>query len=156
LIVLSCQNNNQKESVPVNFGMVDVNSSEFVDILREYHKQYLAKERSGVITIDFQIKNDISIFFVSSIVNKALVKKRLSGYYSIVDEFPVLFYTGIEKNLTFDSLYIANLYKVTNPFMEEYLDDEDVSIIQVRPNYNPVVWKIEMISQKIFKTTALN
>jgi hypothetical protein len=136
--------------------MVDISSFEFVDILGEYHRQYLAKERSGVITINFQIKNDISIFFVSSIVNKALVKKRLSGYYSIVDEFPVLFYTGIEKNLTFDSLYIANLYKVTNPFMEEYLDDEDVSIIQVRPNYNPVVWKIEMISQKIFKTTALN
>jgi len=43
LIVLSCQNNNQKESVPVNFGMVDINSSEFVDILREYHMQYLAK-----------------------------------------------------------------------------------------------------------------
>jgi hypothetical protein len=108
--------------------MVDINSFEFVDILREYHKQYLAKERSGVITIDFQIKNDTSIFIVSSIVNKALVNERLPGYYSIVDEFPVLFYTGIEKSLTFDSLYIANLYKVTNPFLEEYLEDEDGSI----------------------------
>jgi len=67
-----------------------------------------------------------------------------------------LFYTGIEKSLTFDSYYIANLYKVTNPFLEEYLEDEDGGIIQVPPNYNPVVWKIEMISQKIVKTTVLN
>jgi len=156
LIVLSCQNNNQKQSVPVNFGMVHINSSEFVDSLRGYHKQNLAKERSGVITVDFQIKNDTSIFYVSSIIDKGLVKERTPGYYSIVDEFPVLFYTGIEKSLTFDSLYIANLYETTDPFLEEYIEDEDGSIIQVPPNYNPVVWKIEMVSQKIIKTEVLN
>lgn len=155
LIVLSCQNNGQK-SISVNFGMVEINSSEFGDSLRGYHKQNLAKERSGIITVDFQIKNDTSIFYVSSIIEKGLIKERTPGYYSVVDEFPVLFYTGIEKSLTFDSLYIANLYETTDPFLEEYIEDEDGSIIQVPPNYNPVVWKIEMVSQKIVKTEVLN
>jgi hypothetical protein len=40
--------------------------------------------------------------------------------------------------------------------LEEYLEDEDGSIIQVPTNYNPVVWKIEMVYQKIVKTTVLN
>lgn len=143
-------------SIPLNFGAVEINSSEFVDSLRGYYKQNLAKERSGVITIDFQLKNDTSIFYVSSIIDKGSIKDTPPGYYSIVDEFPVLFYTGIEKNLTFDSLYLANLYKATDSFLEEYIEDEDGSIIQVPPNYNPVAWRIEMISQKIIKTEVLN
>lgn len=156
LVVFSCQNNNQRANVPLNFGMVAIKSPEFVDSLRGYHKQNLAKEKSGVITVDFQSKNDTSVFYVSSILDKGLIKDNPPGYYSIVDEFPVLVYTGIEKNLTFDSLYLANLYKATDPFLEEYIEDDDGSVIQVPPNYNPVAWKIEMISQKIIKTEVLN
>lgn len=155
LIVPSCQNN-KKMSIPLNFGVVEINSSEFVDSLRGYYKQNLAKERGGVITIDFQLKNDTSIFYVSSIIDKGLIKDTPPGYYSIVDEFPVLFYTGIEKNLTFDSLYLAKLYEATDSFLEEYIEDEDGSIIQVPPNYNPVAWRIEIMSGRIVKADTIN
>lgn len=143
-------------SIPLNFGVVEINSSEFVDSLRGYYKQNLAKERGGVITIDFQLKNDTSIFYVSSIIDKGLIKDTPPGYYSIVDEFPVLFYTGIEKNLTFDSLYLAKLYEATDSFLEEYIEDEDGSIIQVPPNYNPVAWRIEIMSGRIVKADIIN
>jgi hypothetical protein len=156
LIVLSCQKNNQSKNVPINLGMVKINIPEFVDSLRGYYKQNLADEKSGVITIDFRIRNDTSIFYVSSIIDKGSIKDSAPGYYSMVDKFPVLVYTGIEKNLTFDSLYLANLYKVTDSFLEEYLEDEDGSIIQVPPNYNPVTWRIETVSQRIVKTEVLN
>jgi hypothetical protein len=156
LIVLSCKENNQNKNIPANPGMVRINSTELVDSLRGYYKQNLVKEKSGVITVDFQIRNDTSIFYVSSIIDKGSIKDTPPGYYSKVDEFPVLFYTGIERNLTFDSLYITNLYKVTDPFLEEYIEDEDGSVIQIPPNYNPVTWKIEMVSQRIIKTEVLN
>jgi hypothetical protein len=156
LVVLSCRENNQSKNVTADLGMVRINTPELVDSLRGYYKQNLVNEKSGVITIDFQIRNDTSILYVSSIIDKALIGHNPPGYYSIVDKFPVLFYTGIEKNLTFDSLYLANLYRTIDPFLEEYVEDDDGSIIQVPPNYNPVTWKIEMVSQRIIKTEILN
>lgn len=156
LIVLSCREDNQSKNVTADLGMVKISTPEFVDSLRGYYKQNLASEKSGVITIDFHIRNDTSIFYVSSIIDKASIEHNPPGHYSTVDEFPVLFYTGIEKNLTFDSLYLAKLYRAIDPFLEEYIEDDDGSIIQVPPNYNPVTWKIEMVSQRIIKTEILN
>lgn len=156
LIVLSCRENNQSKNLMADFGRVKINTPEFVDSLRGYYKQNLVNEKSGVITIDFQIRNDTSVFYVSSIIDKVSIEQNPPGYYSIVDKFPVLFYTGIERNLTFDSLYLANLYRTIDPFLEEYIEDDDGSIIQVPPNYNPVTWKIEMVSQRIIKTEILN
>jgi hypothetical protein len=155
LIILSCQEKAQKK-ISKNTEGVKINSLELVDSLKGYYKQNLANEKRGVMTVDFQTENDTSVFYVSSVIDRYAIKNNPPGYYSIVDNCPVLFYTGIEKNLTFDSLYLDNLYKTLEPFLEEYFEDEDGNIIQVPPNYNPVVWKIEMIHHKIIRTQVLN
>lgn len=146
----------QNKVVNENLGNVRINISELVDSLRGYIVQNLNSERSGVITIDFQVRNDTSVFIISSIIDKGSIKENLPGYYSMVDDIPVLIFTGIEKTLIFDNLYLSNLYMVTDPFLEEYIEDEKGNIIQLPPNYNPVTWKIEMVSQKIIKTQVLN
>jgi outer membrane protein assembly factor BamE (lipoprotein component of BamABCDE complex) len=146
----------QNKVVNENLGNVRINISELVDSLRGYIVQNLDSERSGVLTIDFQVKNDTSVFIISSIIDKGSIKENPPGYYSLIDDIPVLIFTGVEKTLIFDNLYLSNLYMVTDPFLEEYVEDEKGNIIQLPPNYNPVTWKIEMLSQKIIKTQVLN
>ena len=156
LTILSCRDNSRKEPVNLNNEMVTINNPQLIDSLRKYQEQNLTKERGGVIVVNFQLENDTSVFYVTSSMDKSLVTSNPPGYFSVVDEFPVLFYTGIEKNLTFDSLYLSDLNKLINPFLEEYLEDEKGDILQVPPNYNPVTWKIEMVNEKVIKSEVLN
>jgi hypothetical protein len=156
LVTISCQKNNPNINTFTNSESVEINSKELTDSLRSYHKKNLNFEGDGVIIIDFRLKGDTLVFYISSRLDKGSIKDNPPGHFSIVDEVPVLFYTGIEKSLTFDSLYISRLYEAIDPYLEEYIEDKDGNVLQVPPNYNPEVWKIEMISNKIIKAEIIN
>lgn len=89
-------------------------------------------------------------------MDRGSVMNNPPSNYLVINGFPVLLYSGIEKNLIFDSLYLANFHRRVDPLLEEYIEDEERNVIQIPPNYNPVVWKIKVVARKIVKTEIIN
>jgi hypothetical protein len=71
-------------------------------------------------------------------------------------KIPVLFYTGFEKHLQLDSNYLRNLYGDITPFLMEYTEDEEGNILQMPPNYNSAVWKIDIAADSLIQKEILN
>lgn len=155
-IISSCQKEQVKENDFTMPGLVEIKNKELRNVIVEYYNQNLTEENTGIVTVDFYSKADTSLFYISITYNKAFLKDRAPGFYSVIDGVPILFFTGLEHSFTFDSLYLSNLDSLLSSALIEYEEDDEGYYIIPPSHMSPQVWKIEMSSGKVTKKEKLN
>lgn len=155
-LITSCDKVSTKESLSIiSEHIVMVDNLIFEKVLKEYYLENLSKKDKGVIIVYLQEKTDKQSFIILSSYWEDLQKSPPS-YYTILDNIPIIFYTGMEKYIRLDSTYLSNMKRDISPFLLEYVEDEDGNILQMPPNYNPAVWRIEFEGDSIIKKEILN
>lgn len=155
-VIFSCEKKSTNEFSVEHFStMVEIRSQRLQETLNDYFIEHLQEEGEGVIMVDFRNNDNTSTFIIYSSLSEDL-KKSPPSYYTVIDKVPVLFYTGLESHLLFDSLYLESLEKDVSPFLEEYIEDDEGNILQMPPSYNPAVWKIEVVGDSLIKKEILN
>jgi len=155
-VILSCEKKSTNEFSVEHFNtMVEIKNQRLREVLNDYFLENLQGKDEGVIMVNFRNNDNTSTFIVYSSLSKDL-KKSPPSYYTILGKVPVLFYTGLESYILFDSLYLDNLKKDVSPFLEEYIEDDEGNIIQVPPSYNPAVWRIDFEADSLIKKEILN
>jgi hypothetical protein len=114
--------------------IVTLENLAFEKILSEYYLENLAKKNKGVITVYLEENTDKQSFVVSSSYWEDL-KKYPPSHYAILENIPVLFYSGIEKYIRLDSTYLSNIVRDISPFLIEYVEDEKGNILQMPTRY---------------------
>lgn len=151
VVMFSCEKKSTIEFPNENFGsMVEIRNQNLKGVLNDYFHKNLSEEDYGVITVDFRNNNDTSTFIIYSALSLDL-RKSPPSHYTVLGKVPVLFYTGLERYILFDSLYLDNLDKDVSRFLEDYIVDEKGNILQMPPSYNPAVWKVEIVEDSIIK-----
>lgn len=156
VVITSCDKISTKESPnAIARNIVIVDNLMFEKVLREYYLENLSKKNKGVITVYLEENTDKQSFIVLSSYWEDL-KELPPSHYTILENIPVLFYTGMEKYIRLDSTYLSNLNQDISPFLIEYVEDEEGNILQMPPSYNPTVWRIEFEADSLIKREILN
>jgi hypothetical protein len=121
-----------------------VNSIPRVDIsnkiLVEHLKKYVFEFResfieSGIPIVKLDRENDTLAAYISYFLFKEQVYNDPPGYYAVVDNIPVLVYTGFEKFFSYpDEAYNSLFAELGNR-----LKSRDPEII-----YSELIWKVEI------------
>lgn len=148
-ILSSCQEKKVKENDLAGQGMIEIKSEELRNVIKEFYQENKIEQDKGIVTVDFHQKMDTSLFFLGLIHNKTFVKNDVPGFYAVVDGTPVLFYTGIEYDFAFDSLYFEKLDELLSPRLFDEQVDEEGFIVSPVPFGNPPVWEVKMVSGEI-------
>jgi hypothetical protein len=155
-VMFSCEKISKNEFPVEHFStMVEIKNQKLKEALNDYSLENLPEEGKGVVMVDFRNNDDTSTFIIYSSMSEDL-KKSPPSYYTILRKVPILFYTGLESHILFDSLYLDNLDKDVSPFLVRYIEDDQGNILQVPPNYNPPVWRIEIVADSLIKKEVLN
>ncbi len=118
-MMFSCEKKSANEFSVEHFStMVEIDNPALKETLNNYLLENLLEEGEGVIMVDFRNNDNTSTFIVYSSISEDFKKSRPS-YYTILSKVPVLFYTGLERHILIDSLYLNNLNKDVSPFLEE-------------------------------------
>jgi hypothetical protein len=146
LIFTSCgKKENGDFNLRATFNVCEIKNSVIQDSIRHYHHKNLEQYGKGVVTLHVANNNDTSIFIISSILSSFGIKKNPPSLYAKVDSIPVLIFTGIEREISQDSAFVNEIQTRVHPYLEE-----------VPPNYNPVVWRIKTVSQRIVEADIVN
>ena len=106
-----------------------------------------------MITVHFSNEQDTLSWLICSIIRRGALYEKPPSSYSIVDGVPVLIYTGIENELTFDEECLSQLKKEAYPYLFDDLSQnkrtESRIILNVPPNFNPEVWRVKFVDGKL-------
>ena len=152
----SCdKNSSMKFSDELKDRMIQIDNRELKKVISEYHLENLTRKGKGVIVVYLEENKEKQTFVISSSYWEDF-QKTPPSYYTIFEGVPIIFFTGLEKYVQLDSSYLHNLEEEISPFLEKYLEDEDGTILQMPPNYNPAVWRIEMLGDSLVSKEVLN
>ncbi len=154
--MFSCEKKSINECSFEHFNtMAGIKKPGLSESLNNYWLENLSEKGKGVIMADFGNYDNTSTFIIYSVLSED-IKKSPPNHDTMLRKVPVLFYTGLERHILFDSVYLSNLEKDVSPFLYEFVVDDENNILQLPPNYNPVVWKIEFEGDSLIKEVRLN
>lgn len=147
---ISCEFEEKKnKQIPEFRNLISLKSESVLEILKHYRLQNLP-ENKGLVLVDiFAAGGDTVVMNIYSRISIITMDNVIPSYYILVDDIPVLFYTGVEKIVSFDSTYRNHIEKIITPFVESFTEDEDNDVLQLPPSYNPKVWKIEIVNSEV-------
>jgi predicted membrane GTPase involved in stress response len=105
--------------------------------------------KAGVIIVKMTQSKDTINYKISSTLSNIDIDQKTPSFYVFNNRTPILFYVGLEGDFVFSSEYRNRLKKILKPFLIAYKEDANGKILSLAPNYNPVIWEIKMINQKI-------
>lgn len=126
-------------------GEISMEVAGLMDTIRSYANHNL--DEIGLVTIRLKSSEfeDTTYLYIAS--TKGL--GDIPRHYFVVDNRPVLVYTGLENLIHFDSSYVHQIETLAKPYIEEWVIAEDGTVLSVPSNYNPEVWKIDVFDRKI-------
>jgi hypothetical protein len=165
LIFYSCQTNYEPDK---DLVIMEINKSmnpKLREIVKEYYLQNLLGKatvgnKEGMVTISVEVRGDTSIMYISSIISRSSLLTDNKGFYFFSEHGPVVVYAGLENILEKDSFQIYKNNLAADTLLIDDLptgmkDEEGYEILDLGPNYNPVVWKIVMVSGNIINKENL-
>jgi hypothetical protein len=105
--------------------------------------------KAGVIIVKITQSRDTINYRISSTLSMIDIDLKTPSFYILDKRAPILFYTGLEGDFVFSSDYRNKLKKILKPFLVSYKEDTNGEILSLAPNYNPVIWEIKMINQRV-------
>jgi hypothetical protein len=130
-------------------SVVGLKNNQLKTVLEDYFKMNIRDLKAGVIIVKMTQSKDTINYKISSTLSNIDIDQKTPSFYVFNNRTPILFYVGLEGDFVFSSEYRNRLKKILKPFLIAYKEDANGKILSLAPNYNPVIWEIKMINQKI-------
>lgn len=150
VLLFACSCSKQSQQTGCRVDVATINVPGILDTLRRYRSQSF--DGFGILTIDCEYSNDSTFLFLSSTRGLG----EMPCHYLMLDEKPVLVYSGAESVLEFSEAYARRIHELIDPFVEKFEVDENGIVKSVPSNFNPIIWKVSVVQGKIVDMTIID
>jgi len=139
-------------------------SSEWQDLIKEYIKEAKLSV-NDLVTFEYEHSDDKEIVVLGAIGSRKMFLNKIPSSYSILSDYIILLYFGVEEQIKPPPIYMHELQRVCFKRLEDDLSEPERN--PNNPNFKPIpkwatksydveMWRIQLKKRKIVKKEITN